>query len=101
MIDQKWALLKIFFLFASTFFICSQFSFYALTFGHLTNCVAKVLVLSFLYARSKPYDSRQNLHLEAVLVVKPCIKSHATFCGDIINQARSIRCYKREKENLN
>ena len=66
MIDQKWALLKIFFLFASTFFLCSQFLFYVLTFGHLMNCAAKVLVLPFLYARSKPYGSRQNLHLEVV-----------------------------------
>lgn len=26
------------------------------------NCVAKVLVMPFLYARSKPDGSRQNLH---------------------------------------
>nr|DAG29511.1 MAG TPA: hypothetical protein [Caudoviricetes sp.] len=26
------------------------------------NCVAKVLVMSFLYARSKTDGSRQNLH---------------------------------------
>ena len=33
------------------------------------NCVAKVLVMPFLYARSKPDGSRQNLHLRFARVV--------------------------------